>query len=84
MDKFDDAYERCEFDYIISTNLTYQNPEYMRRPYYLVADMSKYIATIIDFVNHDASTSNILIPTSKIHEIVKKYNEGDHTLSELR
>jgi ribose-phosphate pyrophosphokinase len=56
----------------------------MRRPYYLVADMSKYIATIIDFVNHDASTSNILIPTSKIHEIVKKYNEGDHTLSELR
>jgi ribose-phosphate pyrophosphokinase len=84
MDKFDDAYERREFDYIISTNLTYQNPEYMRRPYYLVADMSKYIATIIDFVNHDASTSNILIPTSKIHEIVKKYNEGDHTLSELR
>lgn len=84
MDKFDDAYERREFDYIISTNLTYQNPEYTRRPYYLVADMSKYIATIIDFVNHDASTSNILIPTSKIHEIVKKYNEGDHTLSELR
>lgn len=84
MDKFDDAYERREFDYIISTNLTYQNPEYMERPYYLVADMSKYIATIIDFVNHDASTSNILIPTSKIHEIVKKYNEGDHTLSELR
>lgn len=84
MDKFDDAYERREFDYIISTNLTYQNPEYMKRPYYLVADMSKYIATIIDFVNHDASTSNILIPTSKIHEIVKKYNEGDHTLSELR
>ena len=84
MDKFDDAYERREFDYIISTNLTYQNPEYLKRPYYLVADMSKYIATIIDFVNHDASTSNILIPTSKIHEIVKKYNEGDHTLSELR
>ncbi|MCR5770637.1 MAG: ribose-phosphate pyrophosphokinase [Butyrivibrio sp.] len=84
MDKFDDAYERREFDYIISTNLTYQNPEYLKRPYYLVADMSKYIATIIDFVNHDASTSNILIPTSKIHEIVKQYNEGDHTLSELR
>ena len=84
MDKFDDAYEKREFDYIISTNLTYQNPEYIKRPYYLVADMSKYIATIIDFVNHDESTSNILIPTSKIHEIVKRYNEGDHTLSELR
>lgn len=84
MDKFDDAYEKREFDYIISTNLTYQDPEHVKRPYYLVADMSKYIATIIDFVNHDESTSNILIPTSKIHEIVKKYNEGDHTLSELR
>ncbi|SHH48736.1 ribose-phosphate pyrophosphokinase [Butyrivibrio fibrisolvens DSM 3071] len=84
MDKFDDAYEKREFDYIISTNLTYQNPENVKRPYYLVADMSKYIATIIDFVNHDVSTSNILIPTSKIHEIVQKYNEGDHTLSELR
>ncbi|WP_035798468.1 ribose-phosphate pyrophosphokinase [Butyrivibrio sp. NC3005] len=84
MDKFDEAYDRREFDYIISTNLTYQNPEFVKRPYYLVADMSKFIATIIDFFNHDSSTVNILTPTSKIREIVKKYNEGDHTLTELR
>jgi len=84
MDKFDAAYDKREFDYIISTNLTYQNPEFVKRPYYLVADMSKFIATIIDFFNHDSSTVNILTPTSKIHEIVKRYNEGDHTLAELR
>jgi ribose-phosphate pyrophosphokinase len=82
MDKFDDAYEKREFDYIISTNLTYQAPENVSRPYYLVADMSSFIATIIDFLNHDSSTSNILTPTSKIHEILKRYNEGDHKIIE--
>lgn len=85
MDRFDDAYERREFDYIISTNLTYQTEENMKRPYYLVADMSRFIATIIDFFNHDSSTTNILTSTAKIHEIVRRYNEGDHTLQdELR
>ena len=82
MGKFDDAYEKREFDYIISTNLTYQAPENVSRPYYLVADMSSFIATIIDFLNHDSSTSNILTPTSKIHEILKRYNEGDHKIIE--
>ncbi|WP_026507317.1 ribose-phosphate pyrophosphokinase [Butyrivibrio sp. MC2013] len=83
LDKFDDAYEKRDFDYIISTNLTYQHPDNVKRPYYLVADMSSFIATIIDFFNHDSSTSNILTPTSKIHEIVRRYNEGDHSIAEL-
>lgn len=73
---FDEAYEKKYFDYVISTNLTYQSPEAAKRPYYYIADMSKFLAMLIDFVNHDASLSNVIAPTEKIHEILKKYNEG--------
>ncbi len=76
MERFDKAYEEGGFDSIISTNLTYQDPEVLKRPYYFVADMGKFLATIIDFLNHDASITNVITPTDKIHEIVKKYNDG--------
>ncbi|MBP7347879.1 MAG: ribose-phosphate pyrophosphokinase [Butyrivibrio sp.] len=77
MDKFDAAYENGYFDSVISTNLIYQDPEITKRPYYIVADMGKFLATIIDFLNHDASISNVITPTDKIHEIVNKYNHGE-------
>ena len=77
MDKFDAAYENGYFDSVISTNLIYQDPEITKRPYYIVADMGKFLATIVDFLNHDASISNVITPTEKIHEIVNKYNHGE-------
>lgn len=71
---FDEAYEKRYFDKIITTNLTYQLPELKERPYYLEADMSKFLASIIDFMNHDSSMANVSTPTDKIHEILAKYN----------
>lgn len=77
MQAFDEAYEKCYFDKIVTTNLTYQQPELLKRPYYVAADMSKFIASIIDFMNHDASMSNVYTPTEKIHELVSKYNNRE-------
>ena len=74
---FDEAYEKCYFDRIITTNLCYQPPELMDRPYYQEADMSKFIATIINFMNHDVSMSNIYTPTEKINSILAKYNNRE-------
>ncbi|MDE6748513.1 MAG: ribose-phosphate pyrophosphokinase [Lachnospiraceae bacterium] len=74
---FDEAYEKCFFDRIITTNLCYQPPELKDKPYYQEADMSKFIASIINFMNHDASMSNIYTPTDKIHSILAKYNNRE-------
>ena len=77
LSKFDEAYEKCYFDKVISTNLTYQLPELKERPYYVEADMSKFLASIIDFMNHDSSMANVYTPTEKIHEILAKYNNRE-------
>ncbi len=74
MKAFDEAYEKCYFDRIITTNLTYRKPELFSRPYYIEADMSKFTASIIDFMNHDVSMQSVITPTEKIREIVKRYN----------
>ena len=75
LDAFDKAYERCVFDKIITTNLIYTRPELKQKPYYLEADVSKFIAQIIDFMNHDISVSNVTTSTEKIHEVLKRYND---------
>ena len=80
---FDEAYEKCYFDKIISTNLCYQPPELKEKPYYVEADMSKFVASIIDFMNHDASMANIYTPTDKIHRILDKYNNREMHTFEL-
>lgn len=77
LEAFDKAYEQCYFDRIITTNLCYQPPELKEKPYYQEADMSKFIASIINFMNHDASMSNIYTPTDKIHTILAKYNNRE-------
>lgn len=74
MSKFDEAYEKGYFEKIVTTNLTYQIPELLERPYYVEADMSKFLASIIDFMNHDVSMSNVYTPTEKIHELLNNYN----------
>ncbi len=80
MKKFDEAYERGYFDKIVTTNLTYQIPELKERPYYVEADMSKFLATIIDFMNHDVSMSNVYEPTEKIRKILEVYNKRESIL----
>ncbi len=79
LEQFDKAYEKGYFDKVITTDLTWQPPELKTREWFLVADMSKFLATIIDFINHDASLSGVITPTEKIREIVSKYNRREFT-----
>lgn len=71
---FDEAYEKGYFDKVITTDLTYLPPELYHRPYFVEADMSKLISSIIDFMNHDASMMNVMATTEKIHSILEAYN----------
>ena len=76
MEKFDQAYEEGLINGILTTNLIYQTPDLLSRPYYINCDMSKYIALVIDTLNHDASISSILDPSERIQNVVEKYKKG--------
>ncbi len=75
MKAFDEAYANGVFDRVVCTNLNYLSPEVKEREYFVEADMSKFLASIIDFMNHDISMENVLTPTEKIHELLRQYNE---------
>ncbi len=77
LEKFDKAYNEGVFDAILTTNLIYQPPELLERPYYLSCDMSKYIALMIDTLNHDGSISSILDPSERIQDAVERYKRGE-------
>ena len=75
LSKFDEAYEQGLIDKILTTNLTYQTPKLLSKPYYINCDMSKYIALIIDTLNHDATMSELLDPVKRIHKVINAYKE---------
>lgn len=77
LDKFDKAYEEGIINGILTTNLIYQTPELLSKPYYINCDMSKYIALIIDTLNHDGSISSILNPDERIQNVIQKYKRGE-------
>ena len=76
LEKFDKAYEEGIITNILTTNLIYQTPELLSRPYYINCDMSKYIALLIDTLNHDGSISSILSPSERIQHVLNKYCNG--------
>lgn len=73
-EKFDEYYEKGYIDRVITTNLTYLPAEAKEKPYFLIADMSKFIALIIDSMNHDISIGKVMDPTEKIHRLLGKHN----------
>ncbi len=75
MEKFDEAYEKGLIDNILTTNLVYQPEEVLSRSYYINVDMSKYVALLIDTLNHDQSISELLNPAERIHDVLKKYGK---------
>lgn len=72
-EQFDEYYKNGYIEKVITTNLNYRSPELMKRPYYEEADMTKFLASIIDSLNHDVSISRVQSPTDKIHELLEKY-----------
>ena len=75
---FDKAVEEGLIYKVVTTNLVYQTPELLSRDYYISCDMSKYIAYIIDTLNHDCSISSLLDPYERIDNLIKKYRKGEY------
>lgn len=78
LEKFDEFYEKGYIDYVITTNLNYRPKELLERAWYLEADMSKYIAAIVNSLNHDVSIGKALSPTAKLQKLVQKYQAGGY------
>lgn len=74
-DKFDEYYEKGYINRVITTNLTYLPPCTKKKPYFVTADMSKFIALIIDSLNHDTSISSVMLPTDKIHKLLDNHRQ---------
>lgn len=77
LERFDAAYEQGVIDRVLTTNLIYQTPELLKREWYINCDMSKYIAYLIDTLNHDSSISDLLNPSERIQNIVNRYKNGE-------
>jgi len=75
LDKFDQAYKDGLIDRVLTTNLVYQPAELLTKEYYISVDMSKYIALLVDTLNHDQSISGLLNPTERIQAVLKRYNQ---------
>lgn len=74
--KFDDAYASGRFDKVFTTNLIYQSEELLSRPWYCSVDMSKYVAYIIEELNHDKSISSLIDPSQKIRALLARHAES--------
>lgn len=81
-DMFDQYYEHGYIDRVITTNLTYLPPLAYEKPYFVVADMSKFLALIIDSLNHDITIGKVMNPTDKIHALLKVHNQSLAGLSD--
>ncbi|MDO5550294.1 MAG: ribose-phosphate pyrophosphokinase [Lachnospiraceae bacterium] len=73
LEKFDEFYEKGYMDYVITTNLNYRPEALLKREWYIEADMSKYMAAIINSFNHDVSIGRTLSPTEKIQKLIRRY-----------
>ena len=77
MEPFDRAVEEGSITGVLTTNLVYQPEELLQRPWYISCDMSKYLAYIIDTLNHDSSISDLLSPNNRIQSLVNRYKAGE-------
>lgn len=78
LEKFDDFYDKGYLDYVITTNLNYRPAELLERQWYIEADMSKYMAAIINSFNHDVSIGRTLSPTEKIQKLIRRYQSDGY------
>ncbi len=76
IDNFNKAYEAGIFDKVFATNLIYRRPELLQAPWFADVNMCKFVALLIDAINHDASLSNLINPTEKIKKLLKEKGEN--------
>ncbi|MCR5273832.1 MAG: ribose-phosphate pyrophosphokinase [Clostridiales bacterium] len=75
IDKFNEAYEQGLISKVFATNLIYRRPELLAAPWFADVNMSKFVALLIDAINHDSSLSNLIKPTEKIRKLLA--SKGD-------
>lgn len=75
LERFDKAFSSGLIYRLLTTNLVYQTEELLSKEYYINVDMSKYIALLINTLNHDASIANLLDPAERIQNILKQYGQ---------
>ena len=73
LEKFDEAYEKGIFTKIFTTNLVYAKDELKAREWYQSVNMCKYVAYLIDTLNHDATISNLLNPAKRVHKLIDRH-----------
>ena len=78
LEQFDKAYKDGNITRVLTTNLIYQTPELLQREWYIGCDMSKYIAYLIDTLNHDTSISDLLNPSERIQNAITRYKNGEY------
>lgn len=76
LEKFDEYYRQGYISRVVTTNLNYRTPELLAKPYYVEATMTKFLAAIIDCINHDVSTEQVNDPTERIHRLLEKMEQG--------
>ena len=75
IEHFDKAYEEGIISKVFATNLIYRRPELLAAPWFADVNMSKFVALLIDAINHDSSLSNLIKPTDKIKKLLA--SKGD-------
>ena len=75
VEHFDRAYEEGIISKVFATNLIYRRPELLAAPWFADVNMSKFVALLIDAINHDSSLSNLIKPTDKIKKLLA--SKGD-------
>lgn len=70
LEKFDEYYEKGYITKVLTTNLNYRDPELLSRPYYAEADMTRFLAMILEHLNHDVTLSTLESPTNKINDLL--------------
>ncbi len=73
LDAFNKAYEDGLLYRVISSNVTYRSPELLAAPWYIEADLSKYISHLIATLNHDRSIHELLQPYDRIQRLITRY-----------
>ena len=74
-EKFDEFYNNGYIDLIVTTNLNYKSEEIYTKDWYIEANLSKYLASIINSFNYNISTADFS-NSLKIQELLTEYKHN--------
>lgn len=72
-EQFDEAFKEGIFDRIFTTDLIYQKPALLEKPWYCSVEVHPYIAAIIDSMNRGKTLQDLVHPAIRIKEAIALY-----------